>query len=195
MGTPFAGTPLLSLSLSLSCGYAGIASHNRSQKPHRTIVPDAPPKDGKQNRVVYAVKKLSDVAFQNEARTHAVLADLSCHALKNRNALMRAISDAAGKRCWDKYRFKDWIYGRKNSVMNDAVANAGLVDMPLFRIADVEAGIWAVCVGLIFQFAMKSENMFFQVPLKSHDIRPVSFIALKRIPCQKEIFRRYDAPK
>jgi hypothetical protein len=92
--------------------------------------------------VIHAVEEFSDIAFQNETVGRTIPAYATGFLLQNINAFMRAKSDPAGKGCGDKSFLKDRIQHRKYGVMQNAVADFSLMDMPLFWIGSVEAVIF-----------------------------------------------------
>jgi hypothetical protein len=142
-------------------------------------------KNIKEDFVVYVIKKFLNVAFQDETGSRAILRDSPGHILQDTNPFMCAETYSAGKRRRDKSFLKDRVYDGEDGVMQNAVADFGLVDMPLLRIADIEAGVGAVLVLLCEKIAMQSENIFFKPQLEGLDVMPAPLVAFKNIPCGK----------
>jgi hypothetical protein len=92
-----AGRLSLSLSLSLSNWRRRITLNDFFQKPDCIPIFNPFFHNAEQNGVIHAIKKLSDVAFQNEAIARSVPTHFPCHAFKSRDAPMGSIVDAAGE--------------------------------------------------------------------------------------------------
>ncbi len=114
--------------------------------------------------------------------TGAVLTHLSHCFLQRLNSLMRAVTDAAGKRSRNERRLENQIDDREHGVMENSVLNCCFVNMPLFGVRDIEPGVRAVPISFIFQLAVKLENIFLKLPFKSNYVGLVSFVTLKRVP-------------
>ena len=139
--------------------------------------------------MIDGIKKLFDIAFQHETRIRAVFHSLPRYLFQDVNSLVDAESDAARKRRRDECLFEDWVDNRENCVMQYAVANSSLMDVPLFRILNIKAGIGAMLVGSVFKIAVKIEDMLFKVAFKRQHVPLVSLAALESVPRRKKIFR------
>jgi len=62
------------------------------------------------------------------------------------------------------------------------------MNVPPFRVVDVEVSVTSVSIGLIFQITMEFKDILFQIFLKIHNIKFVSLATLKVVPSQKEVF-------
>jgi len=74
-------------------------------------------------------------------------------------------------------------------VMQNAVAHARLMNMPLLGIRDIETRIGAVPVGFVPQFAMEPEDIFFKSPFEPDYVQLVPLVTFEGIPCPKEVLR------
>ena len=191
MGTPFFWRGGFTLSLSLSRFGTGVAFNYRPQKPQRIFIFNSSFNNGKENFVIDIIKKLLNIAFQYEAITCVVFRDSSHYSLQNRDAFVRAESDATRERCRDKRRLENRIEHRRYSMMEDSVSDCRLVDVPLLGITDVKTFVRAVFVCFVFQIPMQLKNILFQIPLEALNVRLVPFISLKGIPRQEQILGRY----
>ena len=140
--------------------------------------------------MVNRIKELLNITFQNETGTRSILMNPPCHFFQNRNAPMRAVADPARKRSGNKSFLKNRIDDGKYRMMQNSVPDQSFMYVSLFRIADVEAGIWPVLVGFVFQLATEPKDILFKVPLKLLHVMSVSLIAFENVPCRKEILRR-----
>lgn len=72
-----------------------ITFHDLPEKPHRVFVLDSFFENRKKNAMIHRIEELLNIAFQNEAGTDAVFANLTGHPLESRHATMRAVTDPA----------------------------------------------------------------------------------------------------
>ena len=120
--------------------------------------------------MINAVKKLLDVAFQNEAGLSAIAAHSPRHLSERSHALMVAEADPTGKRGRNESFFKNRIQYGENRMVQYAVPNGCLMNVPLLRVADIKTFIRAMPVFLAFQIPMKLKNILFEISFKFHDI-------------------------
>jgi len=139
--------------------------------------------------MIHAVKKLPDITLKHETWFCSVCADSMHYFLQSCNAFVRTVSDPARKRRRYKSFLKNRVANRKNGVMQNAVAHARLMNMPLLWIGDIETGIGAVLVSLGFQFAVKLEDIFFKPPFEPDYVQLVPLVTFEGISCPKEVLR------
>ena len=128
------------------------------------------------------VKKLLDVSLEHKTGPRPVSCDLASRSFQSGNAFVGAKADTARKRGRDKSFLENGIYYGKYGMMQNAVANFCLVNVPLFRIANIKTGIRSVLVCFISKIAVELKDVFLDVPLETDHVPLVSFIALKGIP-------------
>jgi len=91
-------------------------------------------------------KEFLDITFKGKARFKSVSTDLSRQFIKSIYAFMRPFIETTGKRVRNKCWFKNWIKYSKYGMVKNAVSNNGFMNMPLFRITDIERRISSVLV-------------------------------------------------
>ena len=106
-------------------------SHFLSQNHHQGIVVDT-------------LEKAPDIALEHETFSRIVSAYLAYHFFHRRNAFVSTFLYSAGKGMADESRFEKRIDDAKYGVMHDPIPDARFVDMPLFRVLDIEG-----CVGIV----------------------------------------------
>lgn len=134
------------------------------------------------------IKKLSDITFQPKAVSGVILAHDSAHLLNTFYTAVRTFADPTRKGVGNKYRLKKWCEYTYNRVMEDSVSNSGFVDMPLFRVGNVETTVRSVFVRFIFQISVECENVLLQIPLKLQDILFLALVSAKSFPSDKQAF-------
>ena len=95
---------------------------------------------------------------------------------------MRSEADPARERSWDECLFKNRIDNRKYRMVHHAITHGRLMDMPLFRIANVEPSIGAMLIGFILEIPMQLKDIHLEVLLKLHYIRLLPLVAFKGLP-------------
>jgi len=63
-----------------------------------------------------------------------------------------------------------------------AVADSCLVNMPLFRIANIKTGIQAMPVCFILELPVQLKDILLKMPLELHYIRLLPLVAFKSLP-------------
>ena len=106
-------------------------SHFLSQNHHQGIVVDT-------------LEKAPNIALEYEAFSRIVSAYLAYHLLHRRNTFVRAFPFSARKGMTDESWLEKRIDSTEYSVMHDPVSDARLVNMPLFRVLDIEG-----CVAIV----------------------------------------------
>lgn len=120
------------------------------QQPERVSVSDFRLKRRKQNFMIHRLKKLFDVALQYKAGQSAVPAYFPQHCSQPIYAPMRSLFISAGIRIIDERLFKNGIQRGKNRAVKNSVPDTRFVNVALFGVSDVEAGIWTVPICLSF---------------------------------------------
>ncbi len=133
--------------------------------------------------MIHAVEELPNVTLEDEARARAVPPESPRTFFKPRNPLVGAVAHAAGKGGRDERFLEDRVQDRNHGVVQHPVPHRRFVDVPLLRVADVEALVRAVLVGLVFQLAVEAEDVLLKMPLEPHDIGLIPFSPLEGIPC------------
>ncbi len=183
----FAGIFTLSLSLSLSLVNARVTLDNCSQEPHRIWVFNLSTENLQQNCVVDALKEFLDVAFKNVARAVVVPARLAQHFLDRFYSSVRPSTQPARKRGRNKSWIENQIQNSEYGVMQNPIANRGLMNVARFRVANPKTSVGTVAISLPSQFSMELKNVFFQPTFKSHHVWPNPLVSLKNIPGQKQV--------
>lgn len=170
-------------------------SDDFSDKPHCIRIVYFLADNTQENIVINRLKKLFDIAFQYEARPGAISADSTEHRPEPTNTPMGALSLAAGVGIVDETPFKNRIQNAKNSMVNNAIPNSCFMDVPDFRVSDVEPFVCVVLVGLVGKLPLKVKHIFFKPILEGHNIFPSAFAGPELFPGSEKIFRRYDTVK
>ncbi len=143
----------------------------------------------RKNEVVYGIKKLFHIAFQNIAGLSVVSRHLSYYLLCREHSFMIAFTDPTRKGMGYESGFKNGIEDVVNSVVQNSVSYYRFVDMSFLRVVDVKIGIWPVLISLAHQVSLKLKNVWLQFILKLQNVRLFAFANLKLLPRQKQVFQ------
>ena len=108
-------------------------------------LPDYPEKAGignaltyhlKENPVRYGIEELAHIAFQGKCRTRMITRDFPDEAFEPPNARMSALPIPAGIGIMNECILEKRVKRAEKSLIENPIANARLMDMPQFRIAD-----------------------------------------------------------
>jgi hypothetical protein len=188
MGIPLRVAAIsLSLSLSLSRERereraVGIAFYDRPQKPHSPLILDSLAEHGEENFVINAIEEFSDVAFQDEAIAQSVPTHFPYHRLQTFNATMRSVPNTARERCRNERLLENRVQDGEDGVVQDAVADEGLVNVPLFRIVDVKAFVRPVPIRFVPKLPVQLKNVCLKIALEPHHVRLVPLPVLENGP-------------
>lgn len=133
--------------------------------------------------MIHAVEELPHVALEDKAIARPVFGNRTRPTFQSIYASMGAEPDSTRKRRRDKRLFENGVDNREDCMMQYAVADSGLVNMSLLWVLNIKTGIRAMLVGLVFELAVKLEDILFEVPFERQHVPLVSFAALKDIPC------------
>lgn len=99
---------------------------------------------------------------------------------------MGPFSNPAGKGIGYKGGLKNAIHHVENCMMQDSISDTRFMYVAAFRITNIESAVRSMLVSLISDLSVKLKNILFQVALKFHHIRFLSFSSLEFIPSQKQ---------
>ena len=74
--------------------------------------------------------------------------------------------------------------------MQDPISDCRFVNSAQFWITDVKRGIMGMLVSFVFQFAVKLEQIVFQIKFKPLDVNFFPFVFPEFLPSQKQVFQR-----
>lgn len=137
--------------------------------------------------MINARKELPDVAFEDPAGSRIVPAHFVSKLPKPIQSPMRPLPDAAGVGIGDERPVKEGIEDSVDSVVQQPVADARLMDAPGFGVMDGKGLIAAVAVGTMAEVAMQLENAIHQPERELLDIAPVPFAPHKFPPRFQEV--------
>ena len=138
--------------------------------------------------MIHTIKKSSNIAFQNKARFCVVFTNFSNRFRKPQNTFVSTLTNPARKRSCNEGFIENWIKNFVYSVMNNSVSNGGFMNMPSFRVSNVETFIRSVLVFFTNQISMKLKDILFQMISKLQHIIFIVLTLFKFIPSQKKIF-------
>jgi len=145
--------------------------------------------------VVNAIKEFPYIALQSVTRTSAIARNFPNHPLHPSHSFMRPPANPAGKRIGNKRWFKYSIQNLKNGMVHHPIAHRRFVNMPSLWIRNIKTIIRPMPICFVFERMVQFENMLFQFPIKTQNIRLVSFSLPEFFPCLKQVFRRNDFSK
>lgn len=160
---------------------------NFSQEREKLRVTDPLSEQPEENLVIDHGEKLMDVALEREAGTGVVLAHAAKHAFQCRNAAVCALADAARIGMRVKRWLKERTENAKQRVVENAVANFGLVDTALFWVPNREGNVWTMAVGVCEKLAVQEKQVLFLETLKTLHIGTVTFAFPELLPGVKQI--------
>ena len=119
-------------------------------------------KDG----LVHRCKELANIALQDPARAGIVLAYLISKAPETLHRLVRPLPHSAGIRIGNKDGVKEGVELAIEGMVEEAVANGGLMDVAWFRVGDLESMVAAMSVDLAREIALEVEDIVREPILK-----------------------------
>lgn len=170
----------------------GKAANNDVEKPNRFFVFYPFFQDVNQNIVIYRLKEFLNIALKRKARPGIIPARSAQNSSQACHAPMRPLAQTAGVRIINKAPFKYGIQDGENGVVHEAVPNQSLMDMPLFRVVNVETMIRPVPVSAASEFTPELKNVFLQIVFKNRHILFAPFSFPEFCPGREQIFRRRD---
>ena len=132
--------------------------------------------------MINGIKEFFNITLQGITSSGVILGFLAQHLLYRRHSFMSTFPQPTRKRMGDKGGIKNPIQDLENSMMQNSIANTGLMNMALFGIRDIEISISAMLVRFVFQLAVKLKDINFQPLFKAQDIDFPSFAPLKPVP-------------
>ena len=188
IGVPARSASSLSLSLSPVPPASSVAPDNFSKKSYCVGVLNSLSKNREHNGVINSVKEFTHIALKDVARACVVSGNLTKHTFSSKHSSVCSFANTTGERVDNESRLENGINNLKDCVMQNPVSNSRLMNVPPFRVVDVEVSVTSVSIGLIFQITMEFKDILFQIFLKIHNIKFVSLATLKLVPSQKEVF-------
>lgn len=126
--------------------------------------------DTEQRGVIYRCEEFSYITFQYPARASVIARDTSGESCEALHGTVRALALAAGIGIGDECAIEIGIQNAVHSMVQEAIANGGLVNIARLWVCDLEAVVRAVRVGTGGEIRVECQDILHESVLEFQDI-------------------------
>jgi hypothetical protein len=160
------------------------------QQSHELVIVHSFFENIQKNRMIYRIKKLSYIQFQNPQNARVVVRQFEPKLVEALNCCVSAFIFSGRPGIKNKELIPYWLNYPVDGVMEQPVANRSFVNMTALWIVNEKRKISTMIVGPIFQVLMQLENVIFEVYLEISHVVFVGFFLFKFRPSVEQVFQR-----